>query len=164
MLYSSLLAGLCATSALAAAHLPSKRDPAHPPPTCTDGSELHCCQLTASGSLAPVVLAADLLCYDLTPSVVNCLITDPLTPTHQPEGCDGEYARCQVNTLAPVAGLFCSKPPGDCTGSEGGDPPHCIDVVDGRFGQCSKDQVNQQRSDLGLGPLVEPVTGAEAGW
>ncbi|KAK4624865.1 Ecp14-2 [Fulvia fulva] len=160
MLSKFMFAGIFAISAFAAVHdVPAKREPAYDPPTCQDGGQLHCCQATFSGSLAPVTLAADLLCYDLTPAVVNCIITDPLTPTNQPEGCVGEYACCQVNTLTPVLGLFCSKPPGDCTGSEGGDPPHCLDLVGGRFRQCSKDEVDQQRADLGLGPLLKPVTG-----
>lgn len=75
MLFNQFLAGLFAASVLAAAHVPSKREPAYPPPTCTDGGQLHCCQATFSGSLAPVTLAADLLCYDLTPAVVNCIIS-----------------------------------------------------------------------------------------
>lgn len=44
-------------------------------PVCTDGGQLHCCQATFSGGLAPVVLASDLACYDLTPAVVNCIIS-----------------------------------------------------------------------------------------
>lgn len=51
-------------------------------PQCRDGGQVHCCQATFTGSAAPVTLAADLLCYDLTPAVLNCVIST--SPTSYP--------------------------------------------------------------------------------
>lgn len=50
-------------------------------PTCTDGGTLYCCQATFSGGLAPIIGLSKLLCYDLTPNVVNCIISMGLTFT-----------------------------------------------------------------------------------
>lgn len=118
------------------------------PPVCTDGGTLYCCQATFSGAPAPIVAASNLTCYDITPEVVNCIISKyltvlshgsdprtffyktkfaplldlPLTPVTADasslpgSGCVGTYSCCQVTNLAPVLGLFCSKPPGDCVG------------------------------------------------
>jgi len=124
-------------------------------PTCTDGGKLHCCEATFTGDNDIIEAAADLVCYNLTPAVVNCILTDDtITPDYS---CVGEWACCQVNDLTPVIGLFCSKPPGDCQGPEGGQPPYCLDVIDGRFGNCTDDEVNKARSDFGLGPLVDTL-------
>lgn len=49
-------------------------------PQCRDGGKVHCCQATFTGSAAPVTLAADLLCYDLTPAVLNCIISESVEP------------------------------------------------------------------------------------
>jgi hypothetical protein len=80
-----------------------------------------------------------------------CSADAPIDPDR---GCVGEYACCQVNDLAPVLGMFCSKPPGDCTGDESGQPPYCLDVVNGRFGNCSDKDVDEARNRLGLGNLL----------
>ncbi|SMY29251.1 unnamed protein product [Zymoseptoria tritici ST99CH_1A5] len=126
---------------------PGQWDPAAP--KCTDGGQLHCCQATFTGAAAPVTLAADLACYDLTPAVLNCVITNaPIDPDF---GCVGEYACCQVNELNPLLGLFCSKPPGDCRGREGGSPAYCTDVIDGRFGNCTDNDVKNNQGLLGIG-------------
>lgn len=143
-------------------------DPAAP--TCRDGGKLHCCQATFSGSAAPVTLAADLLCYDITPAVVNCIISTspspspstsranvPLTadaPIDAGSGCVGEYSCCQVNDLNPILGMFCSKPPGDCIGAEGGDAggkPYCEEILKGRFGHCTDNDIRNNRLLMGLG-------------
>jgi hypothetical protein len=157
---------LLALSALAAVTFAQSYYQNPSAPTCTDGGQLHCCQATFSGGLAPVKMLADLACYDLTPAVVNCIICESVlfltrdrlltifpadAPSDPNTGCVGEYACCQVNDLNPVLGLFCSKPPGGCTGDEGGNPPHCTDVINGRFGQCTNDDVQRNRGLLGLG-------------
>lgn len=53
-------------------------------PVCTDGGTLYCCQATFSGGLLPVVLASNLTCYDLTPEVVNCIISMSSLPRAGP--------------------------------------------------------------------------------
>ncbi|CZT23155.1 uncharacterized protein RCC_08865 [Ramularia collo-cygni] len=127
--------------------LPLSHVPDYQAPQCRDGGQLHCCQATFSGSAAPVTLLADLACYDLTPAVVNCVITEaPIDPEH---GCVGEYSCCQVNDLNPLLGLFCSKPPGDCVGDEANG--RCTDVIGGRFGHCSDNDVRNNRLLEGLG-------------
>ncbi|KAF2164266.1 hypothetical protein M409DRAFT_25609 [Zasmidium cellare ATCC 36951] len=131
--------GLLSLNALA---LPQTSGPPAPP-VCTDGGQLHCCQATFSGGLLPIVLAADLACYDLTPAVVNCIITD--APIDPETGCMGTYSCCQVNDFAPVLGLFCSKPPGDCVDSEG--DGRCTDLITGRF-NCTDGDRERVREDL----------------
>ncbi|KXT10957.1 hypothetical protein AC579_7171 [Pseudocercospora musae] len=117
---------------------------------CSDGGQLHCCAATFNGGLAPVKELSNLACYDLTPATVNCIIAEDNGP------CTGTYSCCQVNDLVPVAGLFCSPPPGGCLGeeSDGG----CTDLLNNqngsRFGQCTADDITDMRNGLGLGPLV----------
>jgi len=53
-----------------------------------------------------------------------------------------------VDDLAPVLGLFCSKPQGDCTGSDANG--QCTDLISGRFGNCSSGDVLGIRNALGL--------------
>ncbi|SMQ55109.1 unnamed protein product [Zymoseptoria tritici ST99CH_3D7] len=142
-----------AASAAMTLAAPAVQDPAAP--TCRDGGQLHCCQATFTGSAAPVTLAADLVCYDLTPAVLNCIITKaPIDPEF---GCVGEYACCQVNDLDPVLGLYCSKPPGDCIGREGGDPASCTEVLEGRFGNCTDNDVRNNQGLLGI--ATKPLKG-----
>ncbi|KAM3424048.1 hypothetical protein BST61_g11401 [Cercospora zeina] len=131
-------------------------------PQCRDGGQLHCCQATFTGAALPVVLAADLLCYDLTPAVVNCVITN--APSDPDTGCNGEPLCCQVNALAPALGLFCSKPPGDCVEKEA--DGRCVDVLTDRFGNCTESDINRQRGNLGLGPVgdvAEKIAGGPVG-
>ncbi|KAF2239066.1 hypothetical protein EV356DRAFT_502001 [Viridothelium virens] len=99
------------------------------PPTCTDGGTLYCCQSTLAGDLPLIETLANVSCYNLTPEDVNCIGTD--APIDPDTGCVGTYTCCQVTRLAPVVGLFCSKPPGDC---EGG-PENCTNILD-KFGDC----------------------------
>lgn len=120
-------------------------------PTCMDGGQLHCCSATFAGDLAPVRLLSDLACYDLTPADTNCIISEwrravlqtsgvssNISPANAPVdplvGCRGVWSCCQVNNLAPLLGLFCSEPPGECVGDEA--PPRCLDVLNDRFGHC----------------------------
>ncbi|CZT25168.1 uncharacterized protein RCC_10897 [Ramularia collo-cygni] len=129
MHFSSTLAALSTVLlANAAPQLPTGWEA----PTCTDGGQLHCCSATFAGDLAPVTLLSDLACYDLTPADTNCIITNaPIDPL---VGCKGVWSCCQVNTLAPLLGIFCSDPPGECVGDEA--PPRCLDVLNDRFGHC----------------------------
>jgi hypothetical protein len=66
-------------------------------------------------------------------------------------GCVGEYACCHSNDLNPLLGMFCSKAPGDCVGREGGDPPYCEKILEGRFGNCTDNDIKNNRLLEGLG-------------
>ncbi|KAF2208976.1 hypothetical protein CERZMDRAFT_100964 [Cercospora zeae-maydis SCOH1-5] len=157
---SSILLAL-AYSSLALA-LPQASYNRQEPMQCTDGGQLHCCQATFTGAALPVALASDLLCYDLTPAVVNCVIT--AAPSDPDTGCYGTPLCCQVNALTPAIGLFCSKPPGNCVRREANG--RCIDVLTDRFGNCTESDINRQRGDLGLGVLgdvAEQVAGGPVG-
>ncbi|USW57206.1 hypothetical protein Slin15195_G105250 [Septoria linicola] len=155
----SSLAYILALSGLSLA-LPQSQN--QEPLQCTDGGQLHCCEATFTGAALPVALAADLLCYDLTPAVVNCIISD--APSDPDTGCYGTPLCCQVSDLDPVIGLFCSKPPGNCRGKEG--DGRCLETLTDRFGNCSESDINRARGDLGLGPvgdLLEGVAGSGVG-
>ncbi|CAK1358666.1 unnamed protein product [Cercospora beticola] len=155
---SSLLLAL-AFSSLALAFPQNK---VQEPLQCTDGGQLHCCEATFTGAALPVALAADLLCYDLTPAVVNCIITE--APSDPDTGCYGTPLCCQVNALSPALGLFCSKPPGNCVGKES--DGRCLETLTDRFGNCTESDINRQRGDLGLGvvgDIGEEVAGGPVG-
>lgn len=77
-----------------------------------------------------------------------CLMYPANAPIDPLEGCKGVWSCCQVNTLAPLLGIFCSEPPGECVGDEA--PPRCLDVLTNRFGHCPANGGGSQGDGGGL--------------